>query len=91
MAAANNRAVKAEALGHGVTFEFDGETYEILPASEWDLDAIEAFEAQKAATGVRLILGDKQYKRFKSKPRKVADLTRLFEVMQAHIVGSQGN
>lgn len=84
-------AMKAEALGLAVSFEYDGETYEIMPASEWDLDAIEAFEAQKASTGIRLILGAEQYKRFKRKRRKVSDLSALFEVMQKAVMGDQGN
>lgn len=86
-----NTPAKAEALGARITFEFDGETYDIAPAAEWDVDALEAFEDQKIITCVRLILGAEQWQRFKAKPRTMGDLNGLFTAMQAHLVGPSGN
>ncbi len=86
-----NTPAKAEALNAPITFEFDGESYTVAPAAEWDVEALEAFEDQKIITCVRMILGDEQWKRFKSKPRNMGDLNGLFMVMQAQLVGPSGN
>lgn len=83
--------VKAEALNQDVTFTFDGESYTITSAAEWDLDALEAFEDQKVVTCVRLILGADQYKRFKTKRRTVGQLNAMFVEMQRALVGDSGN
>jgi hypothetical protein len=81
-------AAKAEALGEHITFDFDGETYEITPASEWDLDALEAFENDKVVTCVRLILGPDQWMRFRAAHKTVGDLNRMFAAVQRAGVGS---
>lgn len=83
--------VKADATGADVPFTFDGETYYTTPPAKWSLDAIEAFEADKVATCVRLLLGDDQWKRFKSKPRTIGDLNDMFQALQSAAVGSSGN
>jgi len=65
-----------------VTFDFDGVTYTIPTADEWSLDAIEAFEDGKNASLMRAILGPVQWAKFKSVPRKGADLGNLFEAAE---------
>ncbi|MDG4801721.1 hypothetical protein [Micromonospora sp. WMMD980] len=84
-------AAKAEATGSTVTFEFDGESYEIEPSLTWDLDAMEAYEEGNLVTCVRLILGPAQYTKFKPKgaKRTVGDLGRLFNAIQE--AGGAGN
>jgi hypothetical protein len=74
--------VKAEALATGTPFTFDGETYTIAPTTEWDLDALEAYEDGQIARCVRLILGADQWKAFRSKPRTVGELSDLFDAAQ---------
>lgn len=86
-----NTPAKAEALNESIKFEYDGESYTVAPAAEWDVEALEAFEDQKIITCVRMILGDDQWKRFKSKPRNMGDLNGLFMTMQAQLVGPSGN
>lgn len=83
-------AVKAEVKKKNHTFTFEGEKYEVAPTSEWDLDVLEAVEDDKAIAIVRSLLGPVQWAKFKSKPRKVEDLTRFFEAL-AKAVGLQGN
>lgn len=62
-----------------ITFTHEEQTYSISPASEWSLDAIEAYEDEKIVTLVREILGAKQWKTYKAqKPRTAADLEALF-------------
>lgn len=83
---------KAEATGTDLlTFEYDGETYEIPPSSEWDLEVLEQYEEGKIAATVRALLGEEQYlAKFKSKKRTVRDLTVLFEQIQ-RTIGVSGN
>ena len=64
------------------SFKFEDETYTITAADDWSLDALEAYEDGKVATLIREILGANQWATFKSNPRKVADLTALFEAAQ---------
>lgn len=80
-----------EAKGQKISFQYDGETFEVLPPAEWDVEALEAVEDQKIVTCIRLILGDEQWKRFKARPRTVGDLNALFAVMQARALGPSGN
>lgn len=83
-------AAKAEAKSVMHPFTFDGEDYEVAPTSEWDIEAVEAFEDEKIIAAVRALLGLEQWKKFKQKKRSVADLTALFETISA-AVGIQGN
>jgi hypothetical protein len=83
-------AAKAEALGENVEFDFDGETYTVAPAAEWDLDVMESYEDGKIASTIRALLGPAQWATFRSKPRKVADLNSLFEAVQVAL-GISGN
>lgn len=83
-------AAKSEAKKQHHTFIFEGEKYSVAPTSEWDLDVLEAVEDDKAIAIVRGLLGPEQWAKFKSKPRKVEDLTKLFTAL-AKAVGLQGN
>lgn len=73
---------KAEALSAAVSLTYDGETYSIPPASEWDLDVLEHFEEGRVLALVKALLGPDGWARFRSKPRTVADLTDLMESVQ---------
>lgn len=82
--------VKAEAIGTPVQFEYDGDTYAVAPANEWDLDVLEAFEEGRILATVRSLLGEAQWKTFRAKPRNVQALADLFEALQAAL-GISGN
>lgn len=73
-------AVKAEAKGEGFTVEFDGESYVIPPALDWDLEALEALEEGRVVAAVRALLGDEGWARFREKRRTVRDLNEFFEL-----------
>jgi hypothetical protein len=73
---------KAEATASSLKIIFDGATYEIPPASEWDLDVIEYVEEGKITLACRALVGPDGWKTFRSKPRKIADLEGLFEAIQ---------
>ncbi|OZV74768.1 hypothetical protein CA850_29770 [Micromonospora echinospora] len=77
-------AAKAEATGQSQTFEHDGVTYSVPPTSEWDMDAMEAYERDHIVTCVRLILGPEQFEKFKPKgtKRTLGDLNALFDKIQ---------
>jgi len=72
-------ATRNDATGEPVEFEFNGETYEIPPAEEWDLEVIEAIDAQKMTTALRALIGDEQYERFRASNRKARSLAEFFE------------
>lgn len=60
----------AEALGEKIPFTHNGVDYLLEPSTEWDVDALEAFEAGKIMTFLRMILGEEQYAKFKAtKPK----------------------
>lgn len=81
---------KAEATGAEVLFEYDGETYVIPPAREWDLDVLESYEDGKIASTCRALLGPVQWATFKSKRRTVTSLEELFDALQSAL-GVEGN
>jgi hypothetical protein len=87
---AKTNTAKTEALDEAISFDFDGETYSVPPAREWDLDALEAYEDGQIARTCRSLLGADQWATFRSKKRTVGDLEDLFlEVQKA--LGISGN
>lgn len=87
---ATQNSAKSEALDEKIEFEFDGDTYEVPPAKEWDLEVLESYEDGMIATCVRALLGEEQYAIFKAKKRSVGDLNDLFEEVQKAL-GVEGN
>lgn len=87
---ATQNSAKAEALDLKISFDFDGHTYEVPPARDWDLDVLEAYEGGMIATTVRAVLGEEQYQIFRSVKRTVGDLNDLFEEIQKAL-GVEGN
>lgn len=83
-------AAAAEALGEKIPFTARGVDLLLDPSSEWDFEAIEAFEAGKIATFLRLILGDKQYAAFKATKPKVGDVDAFVMDLQKAL-GIAGN
>ncbi|MFI7069548.1 hypothetical protein [Micromonospora sediminicola] len=83
-------AAQAEANDQPTSFEYDGETYQVAPSKDWDLDALAAFEDGHVLRAVTLILGAAQMKTFRSKPRTIGDLNDLFATAQK-AAGIEGN
>lgn len=90
---ANADAAKAEALGEGVEFDFDGEHYVLPAAMDWDIDVFEFAANGDILNAVRSLLGDDQWATFRSeddgsggrkkKRRSLRDLTALWEQAEA--------
>jgi hypothetical protein len=83
-------SAQAEATNSSVEVHYDGETYTVAPAREWDLDVLEAYENGMIATTVKVVLGAEQYERFRSVKRTVGDLEDLFLEIQSAL-GVEGN
>lgn len=76
-------AAKAEVDAIGTTFVFEGETYFVQPAEEWDVEVFEAAEDGKFVSAVKLLLGAAQWKRFKAGKRRVSrDVEAIFVAAQ---------
>lgn len=73
-------ATKNDALGTTTTIEYNGDTYEVAPAEDWDLDVLEAIDDQRLTHALKALLGEDQYKTFRASNRKVSDLGKFFEV-----------
>jgi hypothetical protein len=84
------KAAKADALGQKITFEFDGITFDVPSANEWDLDALEAYEDGKIVALIRALLGVEGWAKFRAKKRTVEDLNALFSALQK-AMGIEGN
>lgn len=80
----------AEALGDKIPFSARGVDFALTPSSEWDFEALEAYEEGKIALFLRLILGDAQYAAFKATKPKVADVNEFVEALQKAL-GIEGN
>ncbi len=82
----NKAAAKAEALSQGSDFEFDGKTYHLDAAEEWDLDVMEFFSEGNVIAAAKLLFGDEQYNNFKTDAdgnrikRTMVDLGELLEL-----------
>lgn len=75
-------SAKSDATRKPVSFDFDGETYTIPPAAEWDLDVLEAAEDGRNIAMIRALLGEEGWTTFRSKPRTVADLTEMTQAIE---------
>ena len=81
----NKEAAKAEALGRGVKFEFDGKSFEVEPADQWDIDVFEFASDGDIIKAVRCLIGEEQYQEFKTDAdgerirRTLSDLNDFWE------------
>ncbi len=62
----NKVAAKAEALGQGVDFEFDGKQYHLPPADDWDLDVMEHFSEGNVLAAAKALFEDEQWQAFRT-------------------------
>lgn len=87
---ARKNPTAAEALGEHVPFTFAGVDYSVPPTSQWPFEALEAFEAGKVATFLRLVLGDDQVAAFRATKPTVATFQALVVELQ-DALGISGN
>ena len=74
---------KAEATGDDATVEFRGYTYRIPPSSKWSLDAVEAAELGNIVSASRMLLGDKQWAKFRKRNSTLGDLEAFMDAVKA--------
>lgn len=82
--ARKNEAVPEEATP--ITFEYDGETYEIAADATDNLELYEAIEDDKMLTATRGFLGQEQYNKFKDAHRNengIVSVTSFENFLQA--------
>lgn len=82
--------VAAEATGSLIAFDYEGVSYEISPASEWTIEALEAFEDDRIVAFLREILGAEQFQTFKRQNPRVSDIPDFVTVLQGAL-GISGN
>jgi len=90
MATPRKSPTAAEALGENVAFDFDGVSYVVPPTSEWEYEALEAFESGRVSAFLKALLGEEQHDKFKAGKPRIADVNRFVEAIQKAL-GISGN
>lgn len=70
-------AQKAAATGGKVSVKFGGATYEVPNGDEWDGDVLHFTDRGNISRALELLLGRKQYDKFRATKPKVKDYTAL--------------
>lgn len=81
---------KTEAANTEIVFTFEGDEYVIPTSGDWDLPVLEAYEDGRVVAFTRELIGPAQWAKFKAKPRKVSDISALFEAIETASAG-RGN
>ncbi|KJK48956.1 hypothetical protein UK23_15480 [Lentzea aerocolonigenes] len=68
-----------------VTVEWRGETFALPTAEDFPLDALEAEEAGKHLTALRMILGEQQYKAWRALARTAKDAEEFSAVVMGEL------
>jgi hypothetical protein len=71
---------KNDATNADFSVEFNGDTYSVPPADDWDLDVLEAIDDGLMTKALRALLGSDQYAKFRASNKKVRDLGAFFDV-----------
>lgn len=71
---------KEDATGTGTAVEFNGDTFLVPPAEDWDIDILEAIDDQRMTHALKALLGEDQYAKFRKTNRKVTQLGEFFAV-----------
>jgi hypothetical protein len=71
---------KNDATGTPTDVEFNGETYSVPPADDWDIDVLEAIDDQRMTHALKALLGEDQYATFRKGNRKVSALGEFLNV-----------
>lgn len=69
---------KNDALSKVHVVEFNGETYAVPAADDWDIDILEALDDQNMTHAIKALLGAEQYTKFRASNRKVPALGEFF-------------
>ncbi|MGW6754529.1 hypothetical protein [Streptomyces sp. NPDC055006] len=69
---------KNDAIGEVHVVEYNGETYAVPPADDWDLEVLEALDENHVTAALRSLLGDEQYAKFRKSNTKVRALGEFF-------------
>lgn len=80
----------AEALGAPIPFTFEGVDYSVPTSADWPFEALEAFEDNKVATFLRLVLGEDQIAAFRATKPSVGKFQELVVELQKAL-GIAGN
>lgn len=64
-----------------MTFDYGGETYTVPTPKLWPLEAGDAEESGRPLESLKIILGPKQYKLFRSVPRTLGDAEDIMTAM----------
>lgn len=75
----NLDVLEVEAKGTAFTFRHGGRNYTLPAGSDADWRAVMALDQGEIVTGLRGLLGDKEYEQFTSKPLGVAKLEALIK------------
>lgn len=70
-----------DATGEPHSIEFNGETYLVPPADDWDLAVLEAIDGEKMTHALKALLGDEQYEVFRAGNRKVKALGEFMTIV----------
>lgn len=73
-------ATKNDATGTPTAVDFNGDSYLVPTAEDWDIDVLEAIDDQRMTHAVKSLLGDEQYAMFRKTNKRVRDLGKFFEV-----------
>lgn len=78
---------RADATGEAREVEFNGETYVVPTADDWDIGVLEAIDEQRMTHALKALIGEEQYARFRKSNRKVRDLGNFMNAA-AKVVGA---
>jgi hypothetical protein len=70
---------KNDATGEAMPVEYNGETFMVPPAEEWDIDVLEAIDEQRITHALKALLGDEQYAAFRKTNKKVKALGEFMD------------
>ena len=73
------RNLKAEATGGDLSVVYDGDSYNIPNAEEWDIGVLEAAEGGNIVTAMKLLLGPDQWAAFREKHTMVGQMKAFFQ------------
>lgn len=77
--------LKQQEESQTVTLEHAGMTFTIEKVEDPSVELLEALEANKIVTAIRLLMGEEQYLKFKSTKPKLSDLQKVL----SHATGSE--
>jgi hypothetical protein len=65
-----------------ITFEYDGETYEVVSTRKWPIRVLELAKEQDYIGCLQLILGNEQWAKFRAGHESIGELADFFTALQ---------